>query len=403
MRHEFTGAVVLSAAAFHVGAAAQEADRPLSRSLTVEQAAVYDVQPPAHPAAAGGDGLEVLAWADRPDYTYASGENVRLFVETSKDAYVTVLNVDPAGETTVLFPNRWQSDNFVAADRALEVPAGDAGFRIVVSGVVGTELLKVVASTEPVPLFEARQLNDAGPFQMVRAQPAGLARSLQVVMTDQPAGGSAPRPGAPNPRPSSGSAASTEWAMCHQAITTVPTLSAAVQSARSLTVQRTQESGGSVTCEEAAFGQAPHRRRRSIEGPVTREAVTRSLVLVPADADGGDPVQEISLMLGIAFEFDSAELTEQARLDLDNVADALNGPELAGARLRIEGHTDASGSADYNLRLSQQRAEAVVDHLARRGVAAGRLHAVGFGEHRLLPEHGETDHRQRRVEVVRAF
>ena len=153
----------------------------------------------------------------------------------------------------------------------------------------------------------------------------------------------------------------------------------------------------------SAFGQAPERRQRSIQGPVTREAVTRSLVLVPADAVGGDAVQELSLMLGIAFEFDSADLTERARRDLRNVADALNGPELTGTRLTIEGHTDARGPAAYNLRLSRQRAEAVVAYLTRRGVAAGRLHAVGFGEHRLLPGHGETDDRHRRVEVVRAF
>ena len=263
MRHAFTGALVLSAAAFHVGAAAQEAaERPLSRSLTVEQAAIYDVQPPSRPAPAGGDGLEVLAWVDRPDYTYASGEDVQVFVETNKDAYVTVLNVDPAGETTVLFPNRYQSDNFVAASRTLQVPARDAGFRIVVSGGVGAELLKVVASTEPVSLFETRQLADAGDFQVVRAHPAGLARSLQVVMANPSSGGSAPRPGSSGrPRPSAGNAAasagvslasaSTEWAMCHQAITTVPTLSAAARRTRSLTVQRTQESAGLVTCEEA--------------------------------------------------------------------------------------------------------------------------------------------------------
>ena len=153
----------------------------------------------------------------------------------------------------------------------------------------------------------------------------------------------------------------------------------------------------------SASGQEQDRLQRSIQGPVTREAVTRSLVLVPADSADGDPVTEMSLMLGIAFEFDSADLTERARLDLDNVADALNGPELTGTRLTIEGHTDASGSVAYNLRLSQQRAEAVVAYLTRRGVAAGRLHAVGFGEHRLLPEHDETDDRQRRVEIVRAF
>ena len=263
------GAVLLSAAAFHGGAAAEQAaERPLSRSLTVEQTAVYDVRPPVLPANTRDDGLEVLAWVDRPDYTYASGEDVQMFVETNKDAYVTVLNVDPAGETTVLFPNRYQPDNFLAADRTLRVPDPSAKFRIVVSGDVGTELLKVIASTESIPLFEARQLAETGPFQTVRAQPVRLARSLTVVMTDanrpsaRPAsrpGGGAVQPARPTSPlsggvPSAGgvtlAAASNEWAVCHQAITTVPTLSAAAPRTRSLTVQRTQESAASVTCEE---------------------------------------------------------------------------------------------------------------------------------------------------------
>ena len=271
MRHVFHGAIVWSAAAFGAAAAAEQAaDRPLSRSLTVEQAAIYDVQPPASPASAGADGLEVLAWVDRPDYTYANGEDVRVFVETNKDAYVTVLNVDPAGTTTVLFPNRYQSDNFVTAGRTLRLPDRDE-FRIVVSGSVGAELLKVIASTEPVPLFETRQLAGAGPFQVARARSAArLARSLEVVISDtnQPAGGPGSRPGSgggPPARPTAPFSGSTpaaaagvtpasaagEWAMCHQAITTVPTLSAAARRTRSLTVQRTQESSGSVTCEEA--------------------------------------------------------------------------------------------------------------------------------------------------------
>ena len=158
----------------------------------------------------------------------------------------------------------------------------------------------------------------------------------------------------------------------------------------------------SAALADTVSGQEQDRLQRSIQGPVTREAVTRSLVLVPEDAVGGAPT-EMSLMLGISFEFDSADLTDRARRDLDNVADALNGPELAGTRLTIEGHTDASGSAVYNLRLSQQRANAVVAYLTGRGVAAGRLHAVGFGEHRLLAGADETDDRQRRVEIVRAF
>lgn len=148
---------------------------------------------------------------------------------------------------------------------------------------------------------------------------------------------------------------------------------------------------------------AQDRVRRSIEGPVTREAVTRSLAVVPDDAgDPGGP-SEVSLMLRIDFEFDSAALTGPARQSLDDVAAALNDPQLALAQVTLEGHTDATGSTEYNLRLSQRRAEAVVAYLVRRGVAGGRLQAAGFGEDRLLPAYAPTDDRQRRVEIVRTF
>ena len=194
MRYRTFGAVTVSVVVLSGGfASAQEAEqRPLSRTLSVEQAAVYDVQPPVQ--AQGG--LDVVAWVDRPDYTYASGEDVKLFVKTSKDAYVTVLNVDPAGETTILFPNQYQSDNLVRANRVLEVPDSASQSRIVVTGTTGTELVKVIASTQPIKPFEAQQLNAAGAFQVVRTRAQGAARSLKVAMTTPeptPAGQRAPR------------------------------------------------------------------------------------------------------------------------------------------------------------------------------------------------------------------
>ena len=48
--------------------------------------------------------------------------------------------------------------------------------------------------------------------------------------------------------------------------------------------------------------------------------------------------------------------------------------------VQVEGHTDSDGSEGYNLRLSTQRAEAVVQFLVRAGVDAARLRAKGFGE-----------------------
>ncbi len=49
-------------------------------------------------------------------------------------------------------------------------------------------------------------------------------------------------------------------------------------------------------------------------------------------------------------------------------------------KVRVEGHTDASGPEDFNMKLSQRRAEAVRDYLVDKGIAADRLEAVGYGE-----------------------
>ena len=150
-----------------------------------------------------------------------------------------------------------------------------------------------------------------------------------------------------------------------------------------------------------AFGQG--RVSRSIDGPVTAEKVSRALVLVPDAAGDPDRPTEVGLSLRVQFQLDSATLTPTAMQDLDQVAVAFNGSELALSSLTLEGHTDASGEAGYNLRLSQRRAEAVVAYLVSRGVGWQRLNAIGYGESRPLPVYQPTDARQRRVEIVRQF
>ena len=108
-------------------------------------------------------------------------------------------------------------------------------------------------------------------------------------------------------------------------------------------------------------------------------------------------------MLHIEFGLDSAELTNDARRDLDRVADALADARLANTPVTVEGHTDAVGDETYNRRLSRRRAAAVVTYLAQRGVAGSRLTATGFGEERPLTDYEPTDSRQRRVEIVRSW
>ena len=82
----------------------------------------------------------------------------------------------------------------------------------------------------------------------------------------------------------------------------------------------------------------------------------------------------------INFDLDSANLTSQARQNLDEFAKALASDQLGGARFVVEGYTDARGSDDYNLGLSERRAEAVTSFLLDRGVAQSKVTAIGKGK-----------------------
>lgn len=102
----------------------------------------------------------------------------------------------------------------------------------------------------------------------------------------------------------------------------------------------------------------------------------------------------------VTFEIGSATLTPQARQNLDAFAVALGDPALSGLRFSVEGHTDATGPADSNQRLSEARAASVVAYLVSHGIQAARLVAAGHGETR--PRLDDPTHPDnRRVEARR--
>ena len=84
--------------------------------------------------------------------------------------------------------------------------------------------------------------------------------------------------------------------------------------------------------------------------------------------------------LYVTFEFDSDKLTAQAKANLEQVAAALKDPRISGTRFAIDGHTDATGTEDYNKDLSQRRADAVAAYLVSLGVAPATLEAKGYGK-----------------------
>jgi outer membrane protein OmpA-like peptidoglycan-associated protein len=103
--------------------------------------------------------------------------------------------------------------------------------------------------------------------------------------------------------------------------------------------------------------------------------------------------------LKVSFQSGSAVLTSDSDAKLAQFAVALRDPALARKRFEIGGHTDASGSPEKNLALSQARAEAVKHFLVMHGVDASRLEAKGYGSAGLFLPNMPLDPRNRRVEA----
>ncbi len=100
---------------------------------------------------------------------------------------------------------------------------------------------------------------------------------------------------------------------------------------------------------------------------------------VVVDLDAG----RIFLARKVFFEVDLAELKVESLETLDSLVEVLGThPDID--RVRVEGHTDSTGTAAYNQKLSEARAVAVVAYLVRSGVDATRLEGFGFGEGRPL-------------------
>jgi len=84
------------------------------------------------------------------------------------------------------------------------------------------------------------------------------------------------------------------------------------------------------------------------------------------------------LIDNIFYDFDKATLRPESTEALDKLVDLLN--ENANVTIELSSHTDNRGSDQYNERLSQRRAESVVNYLIEHGIAADRLSPVGYGE-----------------------
>ena len=109
---------------------------------------------------------------------------------------------------------------------------------------------------------------------------------------------------------------------------------------------------------------------------------------------------KITFDSGIMFDFDRSALRPEAQDNLTNLSVILN--KYEDTDILIEGHTDATGTDEYNLQLSERRAESVATHLETQQVADARFTIIGYGEVQPIADNSTGEGRQenRRVEIA---
>jgi outer membrane protein OmpA-like peptidoglycan-associated protein len=174
---------------------------------------------------------------------------------------------------------------------------------------------------------------------------------------------------------------------------------AAADAARAAAVQQQQQAEAEAERARQAAAQADSQRQQAeAERAQLRERLKAQLnaVLETRETARGLIVN----INDVLFDFNKYTLKPGAREKMAKVSGILLA--YPGLKLQLEGHTDSVGTDDYNLKLSQERADAVRDFLVEQGVAVANITSVGLGKAGPVASNDSAAGRQqnRRVELV---
>jgi outer membrane protein OmpA-like peptidoglycan-associated protein len=123
---------------------------------------------------------------------------------------------------------------------------------------------------------------------------------------------------------------------------------------------------------------------------ISTKGLNRSQTLYVELELGVQEVQEGKsvVLKQIYYDLNKAEIRKDASSDLEKLATFLQ--DNPTVKVEVASHTDSRGSDEYNLKLSQERAQAVVDYLNQKGIATSRMIAKGYGETVLINSCGNN-------------
>lgn len=111
-------------------------------------------------------------------------------------------------------------------------------------------------------------------------------------------------------------------------------------------------------------------------------------------------VNKVFVVDNIYYDLDKSEIRSDAAEELDKLVDFLQ--DNPNIKIELSSHTDIRAADDYNMKLSQRRAESAVNYLIQNGIESSRITAKGYGETRLIVQNAETEEehqRNRRTEI----
>lgn len=156
-----------------------------------------------------------------------------------------------------------------------------------------------------------------------------------------------------------------------------------------------------LTARENEADQAVAQAKAARADAQSAQAETQRLAALLENTQASQTSRGIVLTLDdVLFDTGKAQLKSGAERSIEQIAAFLN--ENPERRVQIEGFTDSKGTEDYNLELSQTRADAVAMAIIRRGVDAQRVRALGYGEGFPVAGNESDSSRQlnRRVEII---
>ena len=135
---------------------------------------------------------------------------------------------------------------------------------------------------------------------------------------------------------------------------------------------------------------------KPVAAPVAEPAPVEPVVYEEVE----EVAEAVRVELDVKFDFDKADVKQDSYSDIENLAEFMK--QYPQTATTVEGHTDSTGNAAYNQKLSERRAAAVRDTLVNQyGVEADRVNAVGYGKDRPVADNATNEGRaiNRRVEA----